>query len=272
MVIKKKSRLENARNAFEKKDISATKLAHTKGAIKRHFHNEDTISEREKYVSEFIYGAVDGTVTTFAVVAGATGAALDPVVVIILGFANLIADGFSMACGNFLSEKTQIDYIKRERNREEWEIENAREGEVEEVREIYRKKGFKGKDLDRAVTIITSDKKTWLDTMMADELGLLESPKSPLLTAAATFVGFVTIGIIPLSAYLLATFVPFFSQNTFAIACLLTFFGLIIVGIIKSQVNRTSILRSTIETVFIGGAAAVLAYLVGYLLRFIVGV
>ena len=53
---------------------------------------------------EFVYGAIDGTITTFAVVSGAAGAALSPVVVIILGFANLIADGFSMTCGNFLSE------------------------------------------------------------------------------------------------------------------------------------------------------------------------
>jgi len=175
-----------------------------------------------------------------------------------------------MACGNFLSENAQAEYIKRERKREEWEIENVRQGEIDEVREIYRKKGFKGKDLERAVSIITSDKKTWIDTMMADELGLLESPKSPWLTAFATFFGFIVIGLIPLSAYLLATFIPFFRQNTFIIASFLTFIGLLVIGAIKSSINKTSLLRSSLETVFIGGSAAVLAYLVGFLLRLLV--
>ena len=48
------------------------------------------------YIGEFVYGGIDGSVTTFAVVAGSTGASLDTSVVLILGFANLIADGFSM--------------------------------------------------------------------------------------------------------------------------------------------------------------------------------
>lgn len=61
------------------------------------------------YLKEFVYGGIDGSVTTFAVVAGATGASLDSGVIIVLGFANLIADGFSMSVGNFLSEKTRID-------------------------------------------------------------------------------------------------------------------------------------------------------------------
>jgi len=264
------SRLKKALSAYLKKDISATKYAHTKQAIRHHFHKEEK-SDNGKYIGEFIYGAVDGTVTTFAVVAGATGASLQPSIVIILGFANLIADGFSMACGNFLSEKAELDYIRRERAREEWEIQNARQGEIEEVREIYKKKGFKGKDLERAVSIITSDKKIWLDTMMTDELGLIESPKSPWSTASATFLGFLTIGLIPLSIYVLAMFFPYFRQNAFIYACGLTSMGLIAIGAIKSRVNNTSIFRSIVETVFIGGAAAVLAYIIGYLLRLLVG-
>ena len=62
-----------------------------------------------KYLPEFVYGGIDGAVTTFAVVAGSTGASLSSAVILILGFANLIADGFSMAVSNYLSVKSQTE-------------------------------------------------------------------------------------------------------------------------------------------------------------------
>ena len=61
----------------------------------------------EKYLAEFVYGAIDGTVTTFAIVSGVVGANLSPSIVIVLGLANVLADGFSMASSNFLSEKSE---------------------------------------------------------------------------------------------------------------------------------------------------------------------
>src|SRR3989338_5434381 len=158
------TRMQKAKKAFENKDINLAEAAHTKKSIQEKIHAESHVTAGQ-YLGEFVYGAIDGTVTTFAVVAGATGASLDFVIVIILGFANLLADGFSMACGNFLSEKTQVQYIAKERKREEWEIKNTPQGEIEEVRQIYKRKGFKGKDLERAVQIITSNKKVWVDTM-----------------------------------------------------------------------------------------------------------
>lgn len=63
----------------------------------------------EAYLGEFVYGAIDGTVTTFAVVAGAAGAGLGSAVIVILGFANLIADGFSMGASSYLSAKSKRD-------------------------------------------------------------------------------------------------------------------------------------------------------------------
>src|SRR3989344_4916615 len=66
-----------------------------------------------KYLPEFIYGGIDGTVTTFAVVAGSLGASLSTSILLILGFANLIADGFSMAVANYLSVKSQTELHRR---------------------------------------------------------------------------------------------------------------------------------------------------------------
>jgi len=266
------TRIQKARKAFENKDISLARAAHSKKSIQKKSHGPEVHVTTGQYLGEFVYGAVDGTITTFAVVAGAAGASLSSGVVIILGFANLLADGFSMACGNFLSERTQRDYIEKERKREEWEIENVPEGEIEEIREIFKKKGFKGKDLERAVQIITSDKKVWVDMMMSDELGLLQSPKYPWKTAASTYFGFIVIGIIPLIAYVLSYFFPFFQKDTFRIAVIMTLVAMIIIGIIKRYATKKDLWKSVIETVFVGGAAATIAYFIGFFLRLIVGV
>ena len=122
------------------------KFKYTEKEFQHHIESEHRFS-LSGYLKEIVYGASDGIVTTFAVVAGFTGAQsginqFPVVIVLIFGFANLLADGFSMACGNFLSERTQRDFIEKERKREEWEIENVPEGEIEEIRHIFRKKGF----------------------------------------------------------------------------------------------------------------------------------
>lgn len=264
-----KSRTEKSQRAFELKDINLLKKVHKKGAIRKQIHGTQKATKAE-YLGEFVYGAIDGTITTFAVVAGATGAALSPAVVIILGVASLLADGFSMACGSFMSERTHRDYIRQERKREAWEIKTMPEGEKEEIREIFKKKGFKGKDLDKAVKIITSNQKVWIDTMMADELGLMESAKSPLGTAFSTMTGFILIGAIPLLAYVLAYFVPFFETRTFQTAIIMTLIALVIIGGIKSYITKINLWKSSLTTVLIGGSAAIIAYYIGFFLRWLV--
>lgn len=87
-----------------------------------------------RYIKDVIFASSDGIVTTFAVVAGAAGARLSTVIIIILGFANLLADGFSMAVANYLGTKSEIEYYKKEKERESWETENMSDAEREEVR------------------------------------------------------------------------------------------------------------------------------------------
>jgi len=243
------------------------RLRTQKKEIAHEEHHGDTGG---KYLGEFVYGSIDGAITTFAVVAGATGASLSPIIVVVLGFANLIADGFSMAAGAFMSERAQKDYIAKERAREEWEVDNVPEGEIEEIRQIYREKGFKGKDLESAVRVITSDKKVWVDTMMTEELGLLSSGKSPSRAAAVTYFGFLIIGVIPLLAYVLAYPFEFFARNTFQIAIVMTIGALVVIGIIKQRVANINLYKSIAETVFVGGAAAFIAYYIGFFLQWLV--
>ena len=212
-----------------------------------------------KYIGDFIYGANDGIITTFAVIAGSFGASLTPMVIIILGFANLLVDGISMGASNFLGRKSEQDYAQAQRQKEEWEIDHLREIEVEEIREIYERKGFVGKDLERAVEIITSDKKVWLDTMMRDELNIIEEKNNdPVRHGLATFASFLVAGLFPLLPYLVPN-VP----SPFLLSILVGGSTLFFIGGLRSLVTAVSWLKGGLEVLAIGSAAAIAAYMVG---------
>lgn len=224
-------------------------------------------------VENFVYGAIDGAITTFVIVTGVVGASLSPSIIIILGLANLLADGFSMAIGNYLAVKTQNEFIQRERKREEWEIDNRIEEEQQEIREIYSKKGFKDELLDEIVRIITSRRKVWVDTMMREELGLIEGKHSPVVSAVNTFVGFNAIGIIPLipfiAVYLSGSNISI--GNAFFYSVLATASSFFLIGSIRGKVVRKPMIISGLNTLLIGGVAAAVSYFIGYVLSMIIG-
>ncbi len=220
----------------------------------------------QEYLREFVYGGIDGAVTTFAVVAGGFGANLDPGILIILGFANLLADGFSMSVGAYLSAKSEKDNYDKHEKIEYWEIENLPEIERSEVEDIYKAKGFKGELLDKIVDHICSDKDLWVDEMMKYELGMMRDSKSPFKIGLATLISFILVGLIPLLVYLWDFFFPS-EINTFLWTSILTGIAFFIVGWLKSIVNQTSAIRSISETVALGLLAAVVAFYVGDILE-----
>jgi VIT1/CCC1 family predicted Fe2+/Mn2+ transporter len=222
-------------------------------------------ARKHSYLGDFVYGAIDGTVTTFAVVAGVAGARLDPTIALVLGLANLLADGFSMAVGNYLSTKSERQLVEQTRRIEEHHIDTVPEGEREEIRQIFAGKGFDGDILDRVVEVITDDRQRWVDTMVAEEFGLMLNGPSPLRAALTTFVAFFLAGCIPIAPYLFVIGVDnnaaFFSS---AVATGVAFFS---IGLIKGRFVGHSTLRSGLETLLMGGAAATLAYVVGLWLK-----
>ena len=121
--------------------------SHEPADIERRLNDGPKIS----YLRDWVYGGIDGAVTTFAIVAGAVGANLSATIVLVLGVANLLADGFSMAAANYSGSKSENDDFNRLRQIEEKHIRLDPEGEREEVRQIYRNKGYDGEELETLV-------------------------------------------------------------------------------------------------------------------------
>src|SRR6185295_824199 len=218
-----------------------------------HEHTVEAIGERlaagprHYYLRDWIYGGIDGSVTT--------------VVIVIMGFANLLADGSSMAASNFLGTKSEHDDMLRLTTIEHRHIEVAPEGEREEVRQIFAAKGFDGADLERVVELITSDPDRWVRTMLTEEYGLPLEPRSPWRAASATFSAFAICGVVPLLPFL------FGFTNAFLISIIMTAVVFFIIGSIKSMWSTVSWWRSGISTLLVGGVAAALAYVVGVFLK-----
>jgi len=228
-----------------------------------HDHSAEAISERigtgpkAGYVRDWVYGGIDGCITTFAIVAGAAGADLGMRVILILGFANLLADGLSMAAGNFSGTKADLDEVERLRAVERRHIAIEPEGEREELRQIFTAKGFEPELVERLVEAVSADERTWTDTMLVEEYGVALVDRSPLKAAGSTFVAFVICGLVPLLPFLVAMPTPFGA----AIGLTgITFMG---IGAAKSVWSVAPWWRSAIETFLIGMGAALVAYAVG---------
>lgn len=233
--------------------------------ISEHGHSQAEIEARigqpagRGYLRDVVYGAIDGSVTTFAIVAGVAGAGLSPWVIIALGIANVLADGFSMAAGNYSGTKTELDDARRLRQIEETHIRTYPEGEKRELREILRLKGLSGDALDGAVEQISQNREQWIQLMLEGEYGLASVDPHPLYAAWATFAAFLVAGMIPLLPFL------FGLDNAFQLstgATLVTFFA---IGAYKSKWSLAPWWRSGIETFLVGTIAALIAYFAGTL-------
>jgi vacuolar iron transporter family protein len=252
-------RFEKAREAFLRKDTSAMKNVHENTAVEMHQ------TEQGKYIKSAVYGGLDGVITTFAVVAGVTGASLSAGIILVIGFANLLADGLSMAVGDYLSTRSEQEYHQSERKREEWEVEKFPEGEKKEMTEIYEAKGFSKKDALNLMQLVSKNKKFWVDEMMVWELGILEEEESPLKNALVTFFSFALFGFVPLLAYVLTMFFGIM-LDSFLVSCALTGMTLFALGALKSRFVQRNWIISGTEMLALGGAAALVAYGIGFFL------
>lgn len=236
-----------------------------------HEHSPEAISERlgrgtrHNYLRDWIFGGIDGAVTTFAVVTGVVGAQLSTPVILVLGTANLVADGFSMAASNYLGTKAEQDDQGHLREIESRHVDTVPEGEREEVRQIFRNKGFEGEDLERVVAFVTADRERWIRTMLVEEYGLPREVRSPLYAALSTFSAFLICGAAPLTPYI------FGARDALLISALVTGAVFFIIGSVRSRWSTTKWWKSGLATLAVGGTAAALAFYAGVLLKNVVG-
>lgn len=240
-----------------------------------HLEEEHHHSGVSEYFKEVIYGGVDGIVTTFAVVAGFSGAALANdttlqlsfAVVLLFGLANLFADAVSMGLGNFLSVRSEKDQYTAARRKEMHEVRTNAEVESEETVTIMMQKGFSEADARTLAGIYRTNEEYWLDFMMTHELAIPD-PRSenPLLTGLATFGSFLVFGAIPLIPFMVATSAA--PSTVFLLSSLGTFFALMLLGVLKWRIVGTGFWKSLFEVVVVGGVAALVAFAVGSLFEF----
>ncbi|MBO6899290.1 MAG: VIT1/CCC1 transporter family protein [Shimia sp.] len=230
-----------------------------------HGHSQQEIEDRianppgRGLLRDVVYGGIDGSVTTFAIVAGVAGAGLSPFVIVALGIANVLADGFSMAAGNFLGTKAELDDAKRLRAVEKRHLKAHPDGERREIREILRLKGLDGEVLEAATDAIAENEEAAIQLMLEGEYGLAGVDPHPQRAAMATFLAFLFAGLVPLLPFL------FGLEDAFRISAVLTGVTFFVIGAMKAKWSLDPWWRSGLETLAIGGVAAGIAYGVGSL-------
>ena len=218
---------------------------------------------RARYLGDGVLGGIDGCITTFAVVAGAKGAGFPEIVVIALGFANLVADGFSMAVSNYERALSDVEALRQSQAAERLHTEVYPEGQHEEVRQIFYRKGFSGEALERIVETVASNREMSIDTVAREHAGVGSAPGSPLAAALVTLSAFLVVGSLPLLPFL----VPGGGAERFGVSLALTAVVFFAIGMAKGLVLAYRPWVAGVRTLLVGGGAALLAYAVGLAVR-----
>lgn len=209
-----------------------------------------------------VFGASDGLVSNLALIMGVAGATPEPSFVLLSGIAGLLAGAFSMAAGEYISVKSQVEVLERQIALERAELDAIPDEEFEELVSIYRSKGLPEEDARRFAEHIFSDKELALQTLVREELGLDENGmSSPIAAAVGSFVAFTIGAIIPVIPWLFGggTLVIFVSFG-------MGLAGLFVLGALVSLLTGRSLLFSGMRQVVIGAAAAIITFLVGSLI------
>lgn len=213
-----------------------------------------------EWIRDATLGANDGLVSILTLLAGVAGATVEGSTVLIAGLAGLVAGAISMAVGAYVSAKAYRSFYRAELRREVEEMREKPEIEREEIREIYRDRGFEGELLERVVDTITSNPRTWLKVMMSEELGLSPAFGRPFGAAAVMFVSFLVGGVVPVAPFLFAEGIA-----ALAAAFLLTAVALMIAGALRSRYTGERPVMAGLELVAMATIGVGAAHLIGRL-------
>jgi len=226
--------------------------------------------DKGEYVADFVYGANDGIITTFAVVTGAVGASLSPGIVVILGIANLLADGFSMGASAFLSMMSERNFHKTLKDEQQHDTENNPDIAKEEVRHVLRQWDAPTGVIEPMTLSITRSKRRWIDFVLREEYGITpEDTSNPGRHSLATFVAFVIAGTLPIVPYIFGIA----AHRQFLVSIIATACALFIAGAAQSLLTTKKWWWKTgLQMLVVGGVAAGISYGLGFLVRSVFGV
>jgi VIT1/CCC1 family predicted Fe2+/Mn2+ transporter len=212
-------------------------------------------------VRDVVIGMADGLTVPFALAAGLAAAVSSTKIIVTAGLAEIVAGAIAMGLGGYLAARTDAEHYGSEQARENWEIDNLRDKEVQEVSEIFQGYGLKGNELNTVVTAITSDRQRWLDFMMRFELGLEEpDPKRAPISAGTIAASYFIGGLIPLAPYMAMSSI----SEAFAYSVGFTALALIAFGGVKGHFTGINKAKSAGQTLLVGGLAAAAAYVLAH--------
>ena len=229
--------------------------------VRLHDHHDP--HRHQSRLSDVILGGQDGLVNVLGVILGVAAATQDARIVIAAGLAATFAESISMGAVAYTSTLANDDLYLSEREREYRHIHLAPDVEIEEIRDIYRKKGFEGETLENIVSVITSNPDVWVNVMMSEEFQMTPPEKSNA-TISALIVGFSALigSLIPL--------LPFFFlavSLSIGISIVTAALTLFIVGVYKARVTVGKPVRSGMQMAVIGTVSALAGYLIGLIFK-----
>lgn len=228
-------------------------------AFKESFHLEGG-----ELIRQVTFGLNDGVVSIFALLAGLVGAGQSSETILITLLAASVAGALSMAAGEYVSNKSEIDFYKHEIEQERLEIELCPHIEKQELRLIYSRKGFEGQLLEDVVEKITQNKELWVKEMAIDELGVADvEQEGGIKTSIVIFFAFIGGAAFPTLPYLLAGPLNLDAKSTFIAATCVTVFGLFGAGAMKKMVTGVNWFKSGFEMLLVGFFAYLISYLIG---------
>jgi VIT1/CCC1 family predicted Fe2+/Mn2+ transporter len=226
--------------------------------IEGHFESSET-------VRDIVIGLSDGLTVPFALAAGLSGAVASSHIVVLAGLAEIAAGSIAMGLGGYLAARGDAEHYVSERQREEREIVERTHDEEEEIYEIFEQYSVDRISAAPVLNALKQNSTAWVDFMMRFELGLEEPARNRAHRSALTIAAsYIAGGLIPLLPYMLV------ADNLITalkLSVVITLLALAIFGALKGKLVGTGWLRSALQTITIGGAAAAAAYTLARLLN-----
>ncbi len=229
-----------------------------------HNSHAETHFESTETVRDVVIGLSDGLTVPFALAAGLSGAVASSHIVVLAGLAEIAAGSIAMGLGGYLAARGDVEHYVSERQREEREIIERTHDEEEEIYVIFEQYAVDRASAAPVLAALKQNPTAWVDFMMRFELGLEEPAANRASRSALTIaISYVAGGFVPLLPYIFVHD----SVEALKLSVVITLIALALFGAIKGKLVGTGWLRSAIQTISIGGAAAAAAFLLAYLLN-----